>query len=79
MPKLQYNLKAIMAAAHRFWAMQKATGFMGARASFADALRRAWRAAKQEAFQLSRGCNIGLTDYVICVEAAPVVELARAA
>lgn len=45
--------------------------------TFADFLRMAWRAAKQEAFQLSRGFNVGLTELVEI--AAPASELRRAA
>ena len=62
--KLHYNLKAIMAAAHRYWAMHVKTSCLGHNATFASALRRAWLAAKQEAQQLRRGYNVGLTSYV---------------
>ena len=48
MPQVSFNLAAIMRAAHRFWRSRRV-------ATFSDALRRAWNAAKYEAWSVSTG------------------------
>lgn len=50
-----YHRSAVMKTAHRYWAMQKLHGWLGHRATFADALRKAWQAAKQEAWSVKVG------------------------
>lgn len=50
-----YNRSAIMRAAHQYWAMQKLHGWLGHRATFADALRRAWLGARAEAQSVLSG------------------------
>lgn len=50
-----YDRSAIMRAAHRYWAMQQLHGWLGYRATFADALRRAWLGARAEAHSVRSG------------------------
>jgi hypothetical protein len=86
----KFDRAAIMRTAHRYWKMQTSggsKGWMGHRATFGDCVRRAWQAAKYEAWSVNNGrtcssrgieATLEMCEYLV-VAAAPVIELRRAA
>jgi hypothetical protein len=78
MPTFTYNLPAILRRARENWALHAATGFMGHGATFADCLRRAWDAAKYEAWSVRTGRTRSSRGLAATLEGCELLILAGA-